>query len=144
MVGSRRKAVMEPFQRKQLCYGSWSKHRCLEVQVAGGVEQSHGGVLQRVCLGGRLVDAGCRVRQQIPAGNELWERHCSLACVSPAVLASWLPWCGMEFWLGAGNLWNRKKAINLAKVMVGCFYQSEESRSDFPCVSEQSHFYSQL
>lgn len=53
MVGSRRKAVMEPFQGKQFCYGSWSKHRCLEVQVAG--EWSRAMV---VCCRGFALGAG--------------------------------------------------------------------------------------
>lgn len=114
MVGSRRKAVMEPFQGKQLCYGSWSKHRCLELQ--GAKEQSH-----PVCWEG-LPGGCCRVRQQIPARDELWDRHGSPAWVSPAVLASWLPCVGLRFWLGAGNLWNGgKKPPTWPESLLGVF-----------------------
>ena len=53
-----------------------------------------------------------------------------------------------DFWLellvGAGNLWHRKKANNLAEVMPRtCFYQSKESRLDFPHITGQSHLCSQ-
>lgn len=71
-------------------------------------------------------------------------RGMAALAVSPGVLASQLPGCGLDFLLRAGNLCNRKKAINLAKVIVGCFYQSEESRFELSRVTGPFHFCSQL